>query len=148
MISLISVVGYLRTDSDNSSHAAADSEKKLLAEYDSDEVEKVIGLLLRESGDRLNERELKNASIAAELFRDYRFFDTLITTLLRRMGLWTPDPDAPGPQMSPKTQIAVTCEVTSRLSAVDTLPMNRLLGFGATYLQNHYSSWAEQQGGY
>lgn len=113
-----------------------------------DEVEKVIGLLLRESGDRLNERELKNASIAAELFRDYRFFDTLITTLLRRMGLWTPDPDAPGPQTSPKTQIAVACEVTSRLSAVDTLPMNRLLGFGATYLQNHYSSWAEQQGGY
>lgn len=39
-------------------------------------------------------------------------------------------------------------QVASRLSAADTLPMNRLLGFGAKYLQTHYSAWAAQQGGY
>lgn len=39
-------------------------------------------------------------------------------------------------------------QVTSRLSAVDSLPMSRGLGFGAKYLQDHFSSWAKQQGGY
>ncbi|KAM7367345.1 hypothetical protein PAMP_015254 [Pampus punctatissimus] len=113
-----------------------------------DEVEKAIALLLRESGDKLNERELKNVSLAKELFWDYSFFEKLMKTLLRRMGLLTSDPDSPGPQTSPKTQIAVACEVTSRLSAIDTLPMNRLLGHGARYLQSHHSSWVTQHGGY
>ncbi|KAM7378507.1 hypothetical protein PAMA_013422 [Pampus argenteus] len=113
-----------------------------------DEVEKVIALLLRETGDKLNERELKNVSLAKELFWDYSFFEKLMKTLLKRMGLLTSDPDSPGPQTSPKTQIAVTCEVTSRLSAVDTLPMNRLLGHGARYLQSHHLSWVTQHGGY
>ncbi|XP_035852155.1 apoptosis facilitator Bcl-2-like protein 14 isoform X2 [Sander lucioperca] len=111
-------------------------------------VEKTIGLLLRESGDRLNEKELKDAAIATELFWDYSFFKLLMTTLLTRMGLRTPNPDSPGPKASPKSQIAVTCEVTSRLSALNTLPSNRLLDHGARYLQHYYSSWAQQQGGY
>ncbi|XP_070709965.1 apoptosis facilitator Bcl-2-like protein 14 [Pempheris klunzingeri] len=111
-----------------------------------DDVEKVIGLLLREAGDRLNQ-EMKDADIATELFGNYSFFTTLITTFLTRMGLLS-DPNTLGPQASLQTQIAVTCEVTSRLSAVDTLPTNRLLGHGARYLQDHYSLWARQQGGY
>ncbi|XP_034719766.1 apoptosis facilitator Bcl-2-like protein 14 [Etheostoma cragini] len=111
-------------------------------------VEKTIGLLLRESGDRLNEKELKDAAISLDLFWDYSFFKLLMTTLLTRMGLRTPNPDSPGPKASPKTQIAVTCEVTSRLSALNTLPSNRLLDHGARYLQHYYSSWAQQQGGY
>ncbi|XP_078098870.1 uncharacterized protein LOC144512159 isoform X2 [Sander vitreus] len=111
-------------------------------------VEKTIGLLLRESGDRLNEKELKDAAIATELFWDYSFFKLLMTTLLTRMGLRTPNPDSPGPKASPKSQIAVTCEVTSRLSALNTLPSNQLLDHGARYLQHYYSSWVQQQGGY
>ncbi|XP_023150623.1 apoptosis facilitator Bcl-2-like protein 14 [Amphiprion ocellaris] len=112
------------------------------------EVEKIIGLILRESGDRLNEKELKNANIAAELFWNYSFFRELINRLLMRMGLRSPDPDALGPQASPKTQIAVTCEVTSRLSEVNSLPRNLLMRHGARYLQDYYSTWAQQQGGY
>ncbi|XP_033989521.1 apoptosis facilitator Bcl-2-like protein 14 [Trematomus bernacchii] len=111
-------------------------------------VERIIGLLLRESGDRLDERELKGSGISLELFSDYNFFRRLMQTLLMRMGLRSPDPDSPGPKASPKTQIAVTCEVTTRLSALHTLPTNRLLGHGARYLQQYYSSWAQQQGGY
>ncbi|KAM8740182.1 uncharacterized protein AB9X84_020108 isoform 1-T1 [Acanthopagrus schlegelii] len=112
------------------------------------ELEKVIGLLLRDTGDRLNERELKDANIAAELFWNYSFFEKLVKTLLIRMGLISPEPDTLGPQASPKTQVAVTCEVTSRLSAVNTLPMSRMLDHGARYLRDHYSSWAQQEGGY
>ncbi|XP_019753133.1 apoptosis facilitator Bcl-2-like protein 14 isoform X2 [Hippocampus comes] len=114
-------------------------------------VEKLIGVLLRECGDKFDEmvtKDLKEALRSTQLFWNYGFFEKLMKTLLKRMGLFNADPEAPGPQTSPKTQMAVTCEVTSRLSAANTLPMNRLLGYGATYLQNHFSSWAKQQGGY
>lgn len=111
-------------------------------------VEKMIGLILREAGDKLNEEELEKASLSMELFRDYGFFRSLMSALLRRMGLINSEPDALGPQASPKTQIAVTCEVTSRLSALNTHPMSRMLDHGARYLQEYYSSWIQQQGGY
>ncbi|XP_053170143.1 apoptosis facilitator Bcl-2-like protein 14 [Scomber japonicus] len=111
-----------------------------------DDVEKVIALLLRETGDRLNDSVLGQSLTDMELFWNYSFFETLIKTLLRRMGLIS-DPNSPGPQTSPKTQIAITCEVASRLSATDTVPMSRMLGFGARYLQQYFSSWTEQQGG-
>ncbi|XP_029317368.1 uncharacterized protein LOC115028100 [Cottoperca gobio] len=111
-------------------------------------VERMIGLLLRESGDRLNERELKDSGVGIQLFGNYDFFKLLISTLLMRMGLKSPNPDSPGPKASPKTQIAVMCEITCRLSAVNTLPGNQLLGHGARYLQHNYASWVQQQGGY
>ncbi|XP_037098721.1 apoptosis facilitator Bcl-2-like protein 14 [Syngnathus acus] len=126
-------------------------------EYESDgpdddpDVEKLIGILLRECGDNYDEevtKGLKEALSSTQLLWSNGFFDKLMTTLLKKMGLFNADPEAPGPQTSPKTQMAVTCEVTSRLSAADTLPVGRLLGYGATYLQNHFSSWAKQQGGY
>ncbi|XP_071776723.2 uncharacterized protein LOC139928181 [Centroberyx gerrardi] len=117
------------------------------ADGEEDDVEKMIGLLLREKGDKFHEEVLKDASLSG-LFRNYSVFERLISTFLSKMGFVTFDPDALGPQGSPKTHIALTCEVTSRLSAVDTLPMSRLLGFGARYLQDHYSAWAAQQGGY
>ncbi|KAM4614862.1 uncharacterized protein ACJ7VT_010096 [Polymixia lowei] len=113
-----------------------------------DEVERLIGLLLREDGDRLNEKLLKHKPLVTELFCNYSFFERLISGFLGKMGFTTFDPEALGSEGSPKTQIALTCEVTSRLSAVSTHPMSRLLGFGARYLQEHYSTWATQQGGY
>lgn len=119
----------------------------LETDSEENEVEKMIGLLLRDSGDRLDQR-MKDANISMEIFQDYGFFRMLMNTFLSRIGLRSPDPDAPGPQASPKTQIAVACEVTSRLSAINTLPMSRLLNHGARYLQDYYSSWVQQQGGY
>ncbi|XP_075967760.1 uncharacterized protein LOC142971048 [Anarhichas minor] len=117
-------------------------------EGEDENVEKMIGLLLRDAGDRLDEKELKDAAIATELFRDYGFFKLLMSTLLLRMGLKSLHPDSPGPKASPETQIAVACEVTSRLSEVKSLPRNRLLDHGARYLQHYYSPWVQQQGGY
>lgn len=55
--------------------------------------------------------QTKDLNLAAELFRNYGFFEKVMRTLLRRMGLVNSDPDRLGPQASPKTQIAVTCEV-------------------------------------
>ncbi|XP_030576278.1 uncharacterized protein LOC115773597 isoform X2 [Archocentrus centrarchus] len=113
-----------------------------------DELEKIIGLLLRDTGDRWNEKVLKDVDIKAELFWDYSFFWRLINTFLTRVGLRTSNPNSPGPQASPKTQMAVMCEVTARLSSVETLPANRLLNHGARYMQDNFSSWVQEQGGY
>lgn len=44
--------------------------------------------------------------------------------------------------------VSVPRQATSRLSAIDTLPMSRMLNYGAQYLQRHYSSWVQQHGGY
>ncbi|XP_029016911.1 apoptosis facilitator Bcl-2-like protein 14 [Betta splendens] len=110
-----------------------------------DDVERAIGLILRETGDRVNEQELKKLK---ELFWDYSFFNNIIKGLLTRMGLKSPYPDSPGPHASPKTQMAVACEAISRLSALDTQPMNNLLGFGARYLHEQHASWAKELGGY
>lgn len=112
------------------------------------EVEKIIGLLLRETGDKYDGKVLKDANIAAELFWNYDFFSELINTFLIRVGLRSPSPNSPGPQASQKTQMAVMCEVTTRLSAVETLPTNRLLNHGARYMQDNFSSWVQDQGGY
>ncbi|XP_030006339.1 apoptosis facilitator Bcl-2-like protein 14 [Sphaeramia orbicularis] len=115
------------------------------ADAPNDDVEKVIGLLLRDAGDKLNERDLKDA---AQLLVNYSFFEKVVMTFLQTLGLWTSNTEGLGPKTSAKRQFAVTCEVTRRLSVLQTLPTNRLLGHGARYLQTHYSSWAEQQGGY
>lgn len=119
-------------------------------------------------------------SLFKEIIWNYSFYKKVMNGLLSAMGLSSADPDSPGPHASPKTQIAVTCEVkpsysdedtatdqsqsssarltwvffssfhqaTSRLSSLDTLPMNRLLGFGARFLKEYYSSWVQEQGGY
>lgn len=113
---------------------------------DVDDVERVIGLLLRDAGDRLYERELKGTNIT-DLLGNYSFFEKVIIALLAKMGL-SSNTETLGPKVSTKTQIAVTCEATSRLSVLSTLPMNRLLGHGAIFLKTYFSSWAEQHGGY
>ncbi|XP_021177851.2 apoptosis facilitator Bcl-2-like protein 14 [Fundulus heteroclitus] len=112
-----------------------------------DDLEKVIGLLLREDGDRLNEK-FDLAHIATELFYDYNFFRRLLNTFLVRIGFRSVSPDSLEPQAANRTQIAATCEITSRLSSVAALPKNRLLQHGAQYLQEYYSAWAQEQGGY
>lgn len=111
------------------------------------DLEKVIGLLLRENGDRINE-EFNLAHIAADLFFDYNFFTRLLNTFLVRIGYRTSNSDSLGPQAANKTQIAAACEVTSRLTSVEALPRTRLLQHGARYLQEYYSSWVQEQGGY
>lgn len=138
----------LETDTPNGDGAGADAGADAGAgdaTFRSDDVEKAIALLLREAGDRY-ETELEDAKMSA-LLSNYSFYETVINSFLKRIGL-SSDTETLGPKVSTKTQIAVTCEATSRLSVLDTLPMNRLLGHGARFLRSHFSSWAEQHGGY
>lgn len=44
--------------------------------------------------------------------------------------------------------MSVLRQATTRLSTLETLPVSKLLGFGAKYLTEFHSPWAQQQGGY
>ncbi|KAJ3611941.1 hypothetical protein NHX12_020221 [Muraenolepis orangiensis] len=106
-----------------------------------DEMERLVGLLLRTYGDQLQEQHGCD-KLFSELLGSYNLFPSLMSAVFRKMGLMTSDLGGQGPkdsQLETKTKIAVTCEVASRLSAADTLPMNRVLGFGARYLKEHCS---------
>ncbi|XP_014902312.1 apoptosis facilitator Bcl-2-like protein 14 [Poecilia latipinna] len=112
-----------------------------------DDLEKAIGLLLRAQGDELV-KKFPLADIPADLFLDYSFFARLLNTFLIRIGFRRPDADALGPQAANRTQIAAALEITSRLASVEALPKVKLCKHGARYLQEYYSSWAQEQGGY
>ncbi|XP_054876395.1 apoptosis facilitator Bcl-2-like protein 14 [Poeciliopsis prolifica] len=112
-----------------------------------DDLEKMIGLLLRNQGDQLD-KEFDLAHIGAELFLDYNFFARLLNRFLIRIGFRRPDSNSLGPQAANRTQIAAALEITSRLASVEALPKVKLYKHGARYLQEYYSLWAQTQGGY
>lgn len=88
--------------------------------------------------------QVKNKKHLAEQLQksfDYNFFKKVTDTFLQHMGFYG-DPD------SQKTKIALAFEVTSRLTAMDNHPMNRVLGFGVKYLQENHSAWIQQHGGW
>ncbi|XP_036433334.1 apoptosis facilitator Bcl-2-like protein 14 [Colossoma macropomum] len=110
-----------------------------------DDIERIVEIL-REQGDKLNEEIKKNHVLMEMLQRTltYNYFKKITTTYLRRLS-----PEELPPKSQPKqTRIALICEVTCRLKIMDRHPMNRVLGFGAKYLQENYSPWASAQGGY
>ncbi|XP_059894625.1 apoptosis facilitator Bcl-2-like protein 14 [Gadus macrocephalus] len=103
------------------------------------EIEKLAGLLLRQCGDTV-EQDYDCAKMFTEMLSSYSMFGNLMSKIFLKIGLPTNDPGDRGPKGSDQiqTNIAVTCEVATRLSAMDTHPMNRALGFGARYLKEHY----------
>lgn len=74
----------------------------------------------------------------------YGFFKKLARSFIHRLS---PE-ELPTSQSRKQAEIAITFELTSRLNAMDSHPMNRVLGFGATYLQDYFTPWVNQQGGY
>ncbi|MCJ8743308.1 hypothetical protein PDJAM_G00092430 [Pangasius djambal] len=115
-------------------------------ETDSDDVVERIVELLREQGDKLNEEIEKNHVLRKQLqdSLSYGFFKKVAQTFMQRLS---PE-ERPTTQSPQQAEIALTCELTSRLNAMDCHPMNRVLGFGAKYLQDYLSPWVIQQGGY
>lgn len=115
-------------------------------ETDGDDVVERIVELLREKGDQLNEEIGKNHVLQKQLqdSLSYTFFTKLAQTFMKRLR---PE-ELPTTQSRQQAEIALTCELTSRLNAMDSHPMNRVLGFGAKYLQDYFTPWVVQQGGY
>ncbi|XP_036374116.1 apoptosis facilitator Bcl-2-like protein 14 [Megalops cyprinoides] len=110
-----------------------------------EDVVQTIVELLRESGDKLDEEIRQNKSLA-DLFSgfNYGLFEKVTTMFLKGVELEV----VSSTKSSEQAKIALTFEVTSKLTAVDNHPMNRVMGFGAKYLQQNFSTWVQQQGGW
>ncbi|XP_027007442.1 apoptosis facilitator Bcl-2-like protein 14 [Tachysurus fulvidraco] len=115
-------------------------------ETDGDDLVEQIVELLREHGDKLNEKIQKDHMLMKQLqdSLSYGFFKKLARSFIHRLS---PE-ELPATQSRKQAEIAITFELTSRLNAMDSHPMNRVLGFGATYLQDYFTPWVNQQGGY
>ncbi|XP_010881817.1 uncharacterized protein LOC105018237 [Esox lucius] len=120
---------------------------------DLDDVILKIVELLKVSGDQLNEKIKSNPTLQKHFQTSFTYglFEKVTTTLVQ--GMMGGDPVArhgdPAPEKSvQREEIALVCEVTSRLSALDLHPMNQAMGFGSRYLQQHHTAWVKKQGGW
>ncbi|XP_056622518.1 apoptosis facilitator Bcl-2-like protein 14 isoform X2 [Triplophysa dalaica] len=111
---------------------------------DSEDIVDMLVELLKKSGDELNEKIKLNHALLGYLQDSftYSMFEKLTTTFIKSV--------VPEHQQSVRNreQIAWTFEVTSRLKALDLHPMNRVMGFGAKYVKDHFTPWVQGHGGW
>ncbi|KAF1478742.1 Apoptosis facilitator Bcl-2-like protein 14, partial [Eudyptula minor novaehollandiae] len=125
-------------------HLTDGSEGK---EHDEEEIIRTIVSLLRQSGDRLEEK-IKKDTVLHQHFKDmlsYSFFKRITDLFLEDVS--ADSTSEPGGQVQ-CTKVAFTMEVATRLTAVDNHPMNLVLGFGLKYLREHFKPWIQDQGGW
>uniref|UniRef100_A0A8C1UIL8 Apoptosis facilitator Bcl-2-like protein 14 n=1 Tax=Cyprinus carpio TaxID=7962 RepID=A0A8C1UIL8_CYPCA len=104
---------------------------------DADVVEKLVELL-REHGDKLD-RKIKEDKVLHEKLQSsltYGFFKKVMDAFCGSVS-----PDVPPEQNDKKVNVALVCEATSQLVGVHYHPMTYVLGLGAQYLQEKYSTW-------
>ncbi|XP_063052332.1 uncharacterized protein si:ch211-218c6.8 [Engraulis encrasicolus] len=150
---------------------------RLECDFGEEDVIQKLVALLRSTGDELDAELKKNPALLKQLQDSfsYSLFERVTQTFLSYV---LPSPSSPSaasasaasssasssssasasasssasgsatPSSQQAQQIAMTFEVTSRLSVLDGQPMNRVLGFGAQYLQQNYSGWVQQHGGW
>ncbi|XP_018585470.1 apoptosis facilitator Bcl-2-like protein 14 [Scleropages formosus] len=110
-----------------------------------DDVIQTIVELLKESGDRLNEK-MKNDKT---LFQKLQNFNYAVFAEVTKLFVESAKPSRTSDSEKLEcAEIALTFEVTRRLTAMQNHPMNLLMGFGARYLKEHFSTWAQQHGGW
>ncbi|XP_010077372.1 PREDICTED: apoptosis facilitator Bcl-2-like protein 14 [Pterocles gutturalis] len=117
-------------------------------EHDEEKIIQTIVSLLRESGDRLEEK-MKKDTVFSALFEDmltYTFFERITDSFLENVSADSTN-ELSGHQVQ-CTKVAFTMEVATRLNAVDNHPMNLVLGFGLKYLREHFKPWIQDQGGW
>ncbi|XP_077090991.1 uncharacterized protein LOC143742165 [Siphateles boraxobius] len=106
-------------------------------ESDCDDVVQRLAEILRVHGDELNEK-IKDDKALYETLQSsfkYSFFKKVMDAFCRSVAS-----ELPTEQKDQKVDVALICEATSQLCDVNH-PMNRVLGFGAKYLQENYSRW-------
>lgn len=116
-------------------------------ERDEEQIIQTIVSLLKQSGDQLEEKVKKDSGLYQH-FKDmlsYTFFERITDLFLEDVSAdSTSEPEG---QVQCK-KVAYTMEVATRLTPVDNHPMNRVLGFGAKYLRQHFRPWIQDQGGW
>ncbi|KFP59272.1 Apoptosis facilitator Bcl-2-like 14 [Cariama cristata] len=116
-------------------------------EYDEEKIIQTIVSLLRQSGDKLEEK-IKKDRVLYQHFKDmlsYTFFKRITDLFLKDVS--ADSTSKPGSQVQCR-KVAFTMEVATRLTAVDNHPMNLVLGFGLKYLREHFKPWIQDQGGW
>ncbi|XP_052546442.1 apoptosis facilitator Bcl-2-like protein 14 [Tympanuchus pallidicinctus] len=114
---------------------------------DEEKIIQTIVALLRKSGDQLEERFKKDRSFY-QRFEDmlsYAFFERLTNSFLENVSADSTNETEDQLQC---TKVAFALEVATRLTAVDNHPMNLVMGFGLKYLQEHFSPWIRDRGGW
>ncbi|XP_046907757.1 apoptosis facilitator Bcl-2-like protein 14 isoform X3 [Hypomesus transpacificus] len=114
-----------------------------------DVIQKLVELL-KNSGDQLNEEIQRNQAMQTYLQSTftYALFEQVTSRVQEVVSGGSGGRTAQARDRLERQQIAVAFEVTSRLSAVDLLPMSRAMGYGTHYVQIHHSSWVKQRGGW
>uniref|UniRef100_A0A8C3K210 B2L14 protein n=1 Tax=Calidris pygmaea TaxID=425635 RepID=A0A8C3K210_9CHAR len=114
---------------------------------DEEKIIQTIVSLLRQKGDRLEEK-IKKDKVFNQHFKDmlsYTFFKRITELFLEDVSAVSTS--EPGDQVQ-CTKVAFTMEVATRLTAVDNHPMNLVLGFGLKYLREHFKPWIQDRGGW
>ncbi|NXG69836.1 B2L14 protein, partial [Baryphthengus martii] len=131
----------LKQDDSNLTDGSEDKE------HDKEKIIQTIVSLLRQSGDKLEEK-MKKDRILHQCFEDmlsYNFFERITNLFLEDVS--ADSKNKPGGQVQ-CTKVAYTMEAVTKLSAVDNHPMNLVLGFGLKYLREHFKPWIQDQGGW
>ncbi|KAF4101297.1 apoptosis facilitator Bcl-2-like protein 14 [Onychostoma macrolepis] len=112
-------------------------------EANSDVIVRLVDLL-KTSGDELNETIHCNQELLGFLQQTFSY------DLFKKLTKAFITSSVPEFLQSRKKreQIALAFEVTSRLKALDLHPMNRVMGYGAQYLQENFAPWVKQHGGW
>ncbi|NXW01988.1 B2L14 protein, partial [Fregetta grallaria] len=116
-------------------------------EHDEEKIIQTIVSLLRQSGDQLEEK-IKKDRVFYQCFKDmlsYTFFKRITDLFLESVS--ADSTSEPGGQVQ-CMKVAFTMEAVTRLTAVDSHPMNLVLGFGLKYLREHFKPWIQDQGGW
>ncbi|XP_053533931.1 apoptosis facilitator Bcl-2-like protein 14 isoform X1 [Ictalurus punctatus] len=113
---------------------------------ESDIIQRLVELM-KEYGDKVNEKIEKDQELLRYLqgFFSYTLFEELASAFISSV---VPSGKQMKEDNDQKIKIAWTFEMTSRLSALDLQPMNRVMGFGAQYVHQHFAPWIQQHGGW
>ncbi|KAM4675144.1 apoptosis facilitator Bcl-2-like protein 14 [Discoglossus pictus] len=121
--------------------------RQVSLETDGEDEEKLINeivQILRSAGDDLEKEIQKDSSLRNRLSNalTYGFYQKVTDLYLSVVSGDKPEME------QQRSKVAFCIDVTTRLTAIDNHPMNNVLGFGARYLQDHFSSWIQSQGGW
>ncbi|XP_062860797.1 apoptosis facilitator Bcl-2-like protein 14 [Trichomycterus rosablanca] len=122
------------------------AQDEVQTDSDTDLIQRLVDLL-KESGDKLNEKIQRDKELLGYLENcfSYNLFETLTAAFICKV---VPAREQAEETTEQKRKIAWTFEMTSRLSALDLQPMNRVMGFGAQYVHQHFTPWIQQHGGW
>ncbi|XP_004626123.1 apoptosis facilitator Bcl-2-like protein 14 [Octodon degus] len=130
----------LQLQSGRSEPRAATSKKD-----SEDEIIAKLVEILKYSGDQL-EKQLKKDKDLMSSFKDglsYPVFKTITDQFLKCV-----DTRGESEAKAQGFKAALAIDAMAKLTAIDNHPMNRVLGFGAKYLKENFSSWVQQHGGW